>query len=125
MGEWLTQFLRLSEARATRSTAMQPILWLVGMFAGLTGASIVYAAATWIVAILMGTTIALAIVAVCMFIWLVRINPNLLRSEKFLLEDKRIEQSRMGDSIRGVIEETTTLAKPRELKGGDECQRDS
>jgi hypothetical protein len=104
MSDWVQAISRMSEGRATRSTTLQPMLWLVALL-GVLICSLVWngAAPQWLlvfVSVLFAMCIGVLVITYVCFAFK---NPELLRSEKFLIRKMEIEQSSIGDSIKGVV----------------------
>ncbi|MFN0132210.1 MAG: hypothetical protein ACKVW3_06720 [Phycisphaerales bacterium] len=105
MSEWLQAISRFSEGKATRTTALQPLLWLCALLAaGFVGAAST-GAALWVQIIFgsaFGAVVLTTVVLHCILLWK---NPDLVRSESFVIRKMEIEQASIGDSDRGVLEQ--------------------
>lgn len=82
MPERLQQFAQMAEGRATKSTAMHPVLWMVGLtlfaFVGASTAG----AALWVLIFLGALVLCAALVALYTFRDFARKNPELLRGPR-------------------------------------------
>ncbi len=105
MADWLLQIAKMGEGRVTRSTALQPLLWVLGsMLAAFVAASMSGKAPMWVLIILGSMSAAALVVALVVYCCFAARNPDLLRSEKYLIRRMEIQQGAIGDSDRGVVE---------------------
>jgi hypothetical protein len=119
MPEWIQAIAKMAEGRVTRSTAMQPILWMIAVcLVALTG-SVAAHAPMWLLIVLVSIAGLVIVVAVVVFCVFAARSPDLLRSEKYLIRRMELEQSSIGDNIRGVIApEKNTPQLPNATDGG-------
>lgn len=83
---------------------MQPILWiLASVLAAFVSASMSGKAPEWALIVLGAMSFLALLVAVVVYCCFALKNPDLLRTEKFLIRRMEIEQSAIGDSLKGVV----------------------
>ncbi len=101
MPEILYRLLREHAASGKRSTAMQPLLWLIALLcAACIGAARVNAP-FWLTA-LIGTAVAASVgVALCAYVFFMIKDPDALRNESFVIRKMEIERGIVGDDIAG------------------------
>lgn len=104
--------LQHANADGSRSTAMNPLIWLVAaVLAALLTAANLEVQPTWIVPLLAGLTVVGVLAFLCAYFILLNKNPDALRSERFTLSKMAIESGLIGDSSKGF---TAGAAKPVE-----------
>ena len=107
--------LTRSAASGSRSTALQDLRWFCGMsLAALIGASY-FSAPEWALIALASLSGAAFLLALGSFVYLLKTNPDALRSEHFTIEKMRIERGLLGDTsigFRQAAEESDVLRLP-------------
>ena len=98
----------MAEGKATRSTALQPLLWALAAFISLLIGAIMAKAAAWLLVTLVAFVGVLLLALLGAFFYFAARQPDALRSEKFLIRKMEIEQSSIGDSERGLLADPTT-----------------
>jgi hypothetical protein len=93
-----------SSGRGSKSTALQPLGWLVAMIGFILASSLAYKAANWILIVVASAFAISVFVYVCSYIYLIMNNIDATRSERFTLEKIALQQSRTGDDRTGFIE---------------------
>ena len=110
-------------SKGARSTALQPLHWVLGML--LTSISITAGvdAPSWLLSVL---SIAFGVVLgvfIGAYIFLLIKHPDALRSESYTLSKMAIERGLIGDSLSGLREEKVledTINEPDALTSGEE-----
>jgi hypothetical protein len=97
----LLSILQHSASRGSRSTALQPLGWLLALLIVLFISCLKYQAPVWVSCALLSTTVSSVFVYLGVYIFLINTNPDATRSEKFVIEKMQIQQSRTGDDISG------------------------
>ena len=123
MQNLLHSFFSEASAKGARSTALQPLHWLIGML--LTSIPIMAMAgvSSWI---LIAVSITLGLVLIIFlgaYIYFLLKNPDALRSERFTLSKMAIERGLIGDSLSGLREEEVledTIDEPKALTSEEE-----
>ena len=123
--ELFRSFLQQATAQGSRSTALNPLGWALGIvLSALLLAARISNLPTWVIPVL-GSSAGVIVVAyvVAYFILLFK-NPDALRSERFTLSKLAIEKSVTGDSLRGftalgigdekVLSESVEITEQRE-----------
>lgn len=110
----------LSEAlksRGTRSTALQSIMWLVGILVGGCFGVATWAGekAEWLLVVLAVLLCISLVVFLVAFIYFMLKNPDALRSEKFAIEKLYLEKHLVGDQSKGLVEVAPIGTKPNQL----------
>lgn len=102
--EALREFLSQASATGSKSTAMQPLIWLTGILISGLILSSSLGGPEWIlvlIACLLGVTVLIFIGS---YIYYGVKSPDALRSEKFTLSKMAIEKNLVGDNLSGLIE---------------------
>lgn len=95
--------LQQAISRGSRSTALQPIIWVMGVFLCGIGISVRYGAPVWLLIALVAC-IALGLLAFLVaYFYFMFTSPDALRSERYTLSKLAIEKSERGDNIVGVF----------------------
>lgn len=117
----LHSFFSEASAKGSRSTALHALQWVIGPLLG--GISITAAvdAPSWLLIVL---SIALGVVLgifIYAYVFLLKTNPDALRSENFTLSKMAIERGLIGDSLGGLREEEVVEDTiPEALTDGEE-----
>lgn len=98
----------MAEGKATRSTALQPLLWTLAAI--ITGVCVMVwrGADTWLLIAFASAGGLCLLVLLSVYVFFAIRDPDALRSEKFVIRKMEIEQSSIGDSERGVLAASTT-----------------
>lgn len=102
--ETFLSLLQQSVGRASRSTALQPLVWLIGALVLALLFCLVYGAAGWVTVVIVSMQVITVLVFIGTYIYLVTHNIDATRSERFTLEKLALQQSRTGDDAVGFIE---------------------
>jgi len=97
-------FLQAATARGSKSTAMQPLAWLIGILVSGLICGAVWDAPNWLLVTLLvflGCAVMVYLVGFSLFGFY---NPDALRSERFHLSKLAIEKNLIGDNIAGMKE---------------------
>jgi hypothetical protein len=97
----LWSLIHQSIGTASRSTALKPLGWLVGITTVPFVAVLRYRSPFWVTVSVMCLLFAGAIVYLCSYVFLLFNNVDALRSENFALKKMELQQSRTGDSQMG------------------------
>lgn len=111
MSEWVQAFAKLAEGRASRSTVLQPLLWMMAVIIAAMTGCVVYHAPDLLLIGLFILLVLIVLLGLVVFAVLVVRKPDLLRSEKFHIRKLEIEQASMGDNLMGLID-TTAMSGP-------------
>jgi hypothetical protein len=98
------QFLSLlqhSSGRASRSTALQPLNWLILTLVLAMLGCLRYSSRAWICGALFGLVALGVCVFLSIYVYLAIYNVDATRSEKFTLEKLALQQGRLGDDHAG------------------------
>lgn len=118
MPDWLFHFAQAAEGKGSKTTALQPLLFVCIVVAGVLVTAATQNAAAWLQ---VGAAIVLAlllIVYVIMFVYFARTNPDCLRSERYAIRKMEIEQSAIGDTERGFMNGSLPSGGRAKLVGG-------
>lgn len=109
----ILEYLHHAGAKGARSTALQPLIWALSIFAPSFTLSAYFQAPIG-VTILLGVLLSLVTIAflfaVVFFIWTGNIDP--LRSERFTLQKMVIERNLVGDDKSGLREVSSASLDP-------------
>ena len=97
-----------SKASASRSDVLRVLIWPGAIVATLLGATIGFGGPPWLVITLTITLLVLLAVYLVSFVWLLIVNPDALRSERYQIEKLAIERGVYGNSTVGLIDERAT-----------------
>lgn len=110
--ELVRAIMEQATSSGSRSTVLQPLIWLVGFLLTATLLAAKYQLIPWLVymlAVLLGFSISIFLIAFVVFSMK---NPDYLRSEKFTLSKMAIEKNLIGDDIAGLHEVTEYDSSP-------------
>ncbi len=94
-------FLERAFAQRTRSTALQPLQWVLTPLIAATIAGPLVGAPVWLEGLFAGlTVIGVIFFGVC-YVFFMRKDPDALRSERYTLSKMLIERGKLGDSLTG------------------------
>ena len=113
---WLMQH---ASSEGSRSTALKPLGWLIGMLLASMVAAGRLADSLAIVVVLCvfcGMTLAVYLGA---YIYLVKVDRDALRSERYSLQKLAIEKGSFGDSVVGIVEALNTDGDKNALPAGE------
>jgi hypothetical protein len=108
--ELFQTLLQQASAQGSRSTALQPLIWLSSLFLVALVSSVSVHAPAWVVVALCSGTGVILVTFVFAYLFFVLKNPDALRSERFTLTKMQIEKNQLGDTIRGFGEATPAIA---------------
>lgn len=101
--DFFNEIFSKANAKGSRSTALKPLGWLVGICASATILSYNYNAPIWI-GTMFGILSTLTVMTYLgVYIFLVLKNPDALRSERFLIQQLAIQKSFIGDNKAGYM----------------------
>ena len=110
-------------ATAKRATALQPVIWVLvaSLVAPVVASN--YSGANWLTLVFAGIAVFVALVFVGAFIYLLVVDRDALRSERFALRKMRIERGVSGDSDLGVSGSRRTMEqRTKQLEGMDQVE---
>jgi hypothetical protein len=100
---WEQTIASMAEGRASRSTALQPMLFLDLICFASVGGAVTAGAKPWAVVSLLCIAGLCAVATIAVYCYYAVKRPDLLRSEKFAIRKMELEHSATGDSLRGVV----------------------
>lgn len=115
-----------SAESGSRSSALGPLNWALGLNAALVGAVLKFGAPLWL---LVGAAVAFGVFVVLYVVVYVRClfkAPDLLRSESFTLKKQLLDKVVLGDSVHGVralVEAVADTDKAVALLPGEEATK--
>ena len=104
MSQFLRDILEDYSVKGARSSAMQPIFWMLGLLLGGIGATVKFGGPRWLLVTLAILLIILFGVSLFAFLYLLFKDRDALRSERFALQKLAIQQMSFGDSKQGVFD---------------------
>ena len=110
-------FFSEAGAKGARSTALHALQWGMGMLLCAIPISVMAKASDWLLVVLVVAFGLVLITFISSYIFLLRNNPDALRSESYTLSKMAMERGLIGDSGTGLMEVTesgghTTKPKP-------------
>lgn len=121
----IKSFLQQANSNGSRSNALKPLLWLIGIFLPALITSSIYCAA-WVSIVLAIVLIVFCVFFVSFYWYCLVKNPDLLRSEKFNLDKMVVEQTRYNQAknvpvfdINNVTKETSDNELISDIKETD------
>ncbi len=118
--EQILSLLQHSSGRGSRSTALQPLTWLLAVLAVFFVGSLKYRSPVWISAVILIAVVLTVLVYLTAYLYLIKNNPDATRSEKFALEKMALQQSRTGDNQSGFserqLQEATAVVLPNTVE---------
>ena len=101
----LKEFFRQATVGGSRSTALQPLQWALGILLSATICSAVLNAPSWLTVTFSALSISIVVLFVVAFVYFMLTAPDALRSERFTLKKMAIERGILGDSLVGTLDE--------------------
>lgn len=99
----LSSLLRHSNTKASRSTVLKSLTWMVGICL----AGLILAATSsineWVVAVIAVILVLSFVLYAISYIFFMIKNPDALRSEKYNIQKMAVEKGIIGDNTNGVI----------------------
>ena len=109
----IKSLLQQATTQGSRSTALNPVLWIFGIIISAICTAIKLQFPLFIIATLCGMACVIFIFFIVVYSYFMVKNPDALRSEKFTLSKMAIERSITGDNISGFIDpQERTLQLP-------------
>jgi hypothetical protein len=101
--EMFRQFLEQANASGSRSTALKPLGWLLGilMFGLLGGAQV--GLPLWALVVLAVFVCLAGLLYLGAYLYFMMKNPDALRSEQYAINKLAIEKQLVGDNVQGVM----------------------
>lgn len=96
--------LQQSVGKGSRSTALQPLVWLMLIMAIVFFTCLKYHAPAWLLTAVLCMVAVVALVYLGSYVYLIFTNIDATRSERFTLEKLALQQSRTGDDRTGFSE---------------------
>lgn len=100
----LQAFMSQAFSSASRSTALQPLVWLSALLIFGFLIALRYDLPTWGVVFLACLAAVAIVIFLGSYIYFMFKNPDALRSEKYTLSKMAIEKNLIGDDVSGLIE---------------------
>ena len=101
--EELLSFLQQATAKGSKSTALNPLAWALGILLSALLVAFRLNAPMWaLIALGIGSGATMAIFLAA-YIYFVLTNPDALRSERFTLSKMAMQQSEKGDDLHGFF----------------------
>jgi hypothetical protein len=105
-------FLERAFAQRLRSTALQPLQWVLAPLIAATIAGPLVGAPVWLEIFFAGFTGLGVIFFGGCYVFFMRKNPDALRSERYTLSKMQIERGLLGDSAIGLIDPDELASAP-------------
>ncbi len=105
-------FLERAFAQRLRSTAIQPIQWVLGLLLAAVVSGPKLGAPGWLVVLLATLAAATALFFGVCYVYFMRKNPDALRSERYTLQKMALERGILGDSTTGPLTPEDVEAQP-------------
>ena len=102
--ELIKTFLQQASARGSRSTALYPLGWALGLVLASLIVAIWEHAVMWVIVLLSVCSSVLLVAYIIAYFFFMVKNPDALRSEQFSLSKMQIEKSQIGDTSHGFQE---------------------
>ncbi|MGI8773202.1 MAG: hypothetical protein ACR2JE_17400 [Acidobacteriaceae bacterium] len=125
--EHFLSLLQHSSGKSSRSTTLQPLVWLIIVVAGVFMGAAKYIPGSWIPSAVLGLIALVVLAFIGAFMYFMVKNPDALRSERFTLDKMALQQSRTGDDISGfkerpLIDETAKVVPQIERSAHDSVE---
>lgn len=102
--EQILSLLQHTAGKASRSTALQPLAWLLVILGAILLGAFRYQSTRWIAIVLMSFLGLGVFVYLGSYIFLLLNNIDATRSERFTLEKMALQQSQLGDDQAGFLD---------------------
>ena len=102
--QFIQSFLQQANARGSRSTALQPLQWALGMVLAAILVAGKFGAPSWILATLGVFGGVLIVSYLVAYFFLLMKDRDALRSERFQLSKMALERSITGDNLAGFLD---------------------
>jgi len=123
--ELIRSFLQQATAHGSRSTALNPLAWILGVALSAALTAIWLHAQTIVIGFLLVFAAVILLVFLFAYVYLLFNDRDALRSEKFTLSKLAIEKSVLGDSVIGFLEGQSADRRPEIVpvaSGGTEAK---
>lgn len=102
--KFIPSLFQRATAHGSRSTVLKPLAWFVGLCGAAILGALKYHSPTWLLVMLsiffgLSASVYLAAFIRCLFT-----NPDLLRSETYLIQKQVIEKGFVGDTAAGIFD---------------------
>jgi hypothetical protein len=101
----LQSLLQRSDIGQSRTSALNPLQWLMVILSGGLVAALIVKASMWVLIVLIALVVSGCIFLLCCYWYFMKNNPDALRSEKFLFSKMALERGLIGDSLVGLFQE--------------------
>ncbi len=105
----LHSLLQHSSAKGSKSTAMQPLAWIIGLLLTSSLGVFYIKAPEWIAKIFIALCVIMIILYIGAYLYFMLKNPDALRSESFTLKKMEIQKGIQGDNITGISNESIEI----------------
>lgn len=112
MPNFIKEIIENSAARGSRSSALQPLLIVLGILAGLVPSASWAGVSEKVLYMLIGLVVfVLCIIVICYVVFMVK-SPDALRSERFQITKMAIDRGLIGDDLVGMDSSTGGRGEP-------------
>ena len=118
--EIFQSLLQQSSAQGSRTTALQPVIWISSLVMASMVTSISVHAPQWVLVFLGCIMTVLLATFVFAYVYFALRNPDALRSERFTLTKMQIEKNQLGDTVHGFMD---VAVKAKALPPAPETER--
>ncbi len=98
------ELLQEASTSGSRSTALKPLTWLVGILVAGVVSLAAYNPTFWLLVVVVALLAVVVVVFLGSYIYFMVKNPDALRSERFTLSKMKIEKNLIGDDKSGLKE---------------------
>lgn len=109
MKKLMNEFFQIfshAEGKATKSTVITPLTYVMAVILASLAASMKYHAPTWVLISTVVMAICILLIFFITYFYCLFKNPDLLRSEKYVISKMALEKTSKGDSNIGLITST-------------------
>lgn len=110
--------LQQAHGAGSRSSALAPLAWLVGILVAGAVASARFDASGWVLSTLVGLSGLSVLIYLAAFLFLMFRDRDALRSERYSLQKLAIERGLLGDSTQGVLDGEVFVQNSSRLTSG-------
>lgn len=98
----LRDFFEQTDANGTRTTALHPLLWGIGIFSAAITGILKAGAPDWLLVIVTALFFLCSVTFIGAYLYFMFKNPDALRSERFTLNKMAMERGFIGDDYAGL-----------------------
>ena len=121
----IRSFLSQANARGARSTALHSLQWALGLLLACLPPLLLAKAPEWLIGLVIALVVAVLLVFLVAYVYLLLRNPDALRSEEFSLSKMAMERGLVGDNLSGLSDPRLVKASSDDslLLGSDQGAR--